>query len=100
MPFCGNGIIAVMEIEYTVQIWQEGQQFVAHAMPLDVMNSGPSPEQARKALEEAVHLFLVTARDAGTCDEILLEAGYVLKDGQWVRPPFVAVETQSTALTA
>ena len=64
-------MITVMEIEYTVQIWQEGRQFVAHAMPLDVMSSGPSPEQARKALEEAVHLFLVTARDAGTCEEIL-----------------------------
>jgi len=92
--------MALMEIEYTVQIWQEGRQFVAHAMPLDVMSSGPTPEQARKALGEAVHLFLVTARDAGTCEEILLEAGYVFTDGKWVRPPFVAVETQSTALTA
>ena len=89
-----------MEIEYTVQIWQEGRQFVAHAMPLDVMSSGPSPEQARRALEEAVHLFLATARDAGTCEEILVEAGYVFTDGKWVRPPVVAVETQSTALTA
>jgi predicted RNase H-like HicB family nuclease len=93
-------MLVVMEIEYTVQIWQEGRQFVAHAMPLDVMSSGPSPELARKALEEAVHLFLVTARDAGTCEEILMEAGYVLKEDKWVSPPFIAVETQTTALTA
>jgi len=89
-----------MQVEYTVQIWQEGQQFVAHAMLLDVMSSGPSPEQARKALEEAVHLFLVTAREAGTCEEILLEAGYVRKENKWISPPFVSVEMQSTALTA
>ena len=28
------------KIEYTVQVWQEGKQFVAHAMPLDVMSCG------------------------------------------------------------
>ena len=29
---------ASQDIEYTVQIWKEGGQFVAHAMPLDVMS--------------------------------------------------------------
>ena len=51
------------DIEYTVHIWKEGNQFVAHAMPLDVMSSGGTPEQARRALDEAVHVFLVTAAD-------------------------------------
>lgn len=65
-----------MHIDYTVQIWKEGSQFVAHAMPLDVMSSGLTPEAARIALDEAVHLFLVTAADIGTLDEILQETGY------------------------
>jgi predicted RNase H-like HicB family nuclease len=55
-----------MDIEYTVQIWKEGTQFIAHAMPLDVMSSGKTPEDARKALDEAVRLFLATASDMGT----------------------------------
>ena len=38
-------------IEYTVHIWQEGNQFIAHAMPMDVMSSGLTPESARKALD-------------------------------------------------
>ena len=38
------------EIEYTVQIWKEGNQYVAHAMPLDVMSSGLTPEEAQKLL--------------------------------------------------
>jgi predicted RNase H-like HicB family nuclease len=67
------------DIDYTVQIWKEGNQFVAHAMPLDVMSSGKTPEEARKALDEAVHLFLVTAADVGTLDEILRETGYELR---------------------
>ena len=66
------------DIEYTVQIWKEGNQFVAHAMTLDVMSSGKTPEEARKALDEAVHLFLVTSDDMGTLDEVLQESGYEL----------------------
>ena len=63
------------DIEFTVQIWKEGNQFVAHAMPLDVMSSGKTPEEARRALDEAVHLFLVTASDMGTLEEVLQDAG-------------------------
>lgn len=71
-----------MNIEYTVHIWKEGNQFVAHAMPLDVMSSGQTPEHARKALDEAVHLFLVTAADMGTLSEVLQEAGYEFQVSQ------------------
>jgi len=60
-----------ISIEYTVQIWQEGNQFIAHAMPIDVMSSGPTPEEARKALDEAVRVFLLTLEDMGTTEEIL-----------------------------
>ena len=61
-------------IEYTTQLWQEGDQFVAHAMPLDVASSGASPDEARKALEEAVHLFLETAVEHGMLNQVLEDA--------------------------
>lgn len=86
------------DIEYTVHIWEEGNQFVAHAMPLDVMSSGETPEQARRALDEAVHVFLVTAADMGTLKEILEEAGYEMKEGKWISPPWVAIEKHSVAV--
>ena len=88
------------DIKYTVQIWKEDNQFVAHAMPLDVMSSGETQEEARKALDEAVHLFLVTAADIGTLDEILQEAGYELKEGRWIGPSWVAIEKHSAVLGA
>jgi predicted RNase H-like HicB family nuclease len=72
---------ASQDIEYTFQIRKEGDQFVAHAMPLDVMSSGKTPDEARKALDEAVHLFLVTAVDMGTLDEILQAGQKILKLG-------------------
>jgi len=87
-------------IEYAVQIWTEGDQFIAHAMPLDIMSSGRTPEEARHALEEAVHLFLLTALDMGTLDDILLEAGYVPREGGWESPQWVAIEKHSTVVGA
>ncbi len=84
-----------MNIEYNIQIWQEGEQFVAHAMPLDVMSSGETPEQARQAVYEAVELFLETVAETGTLSEILQESGYALNQGNWSSPTWVAIERHS-----
>ena len=81
-----------MEIEYSVQIWKEDGHFIAHAMPLDVASSGLTLESARRALEEAVRLFLDTAAEHGSLKEVLEEAGYVNESGQWRSPAWVAVE--------
>jgi predicted RNase H-like HicB family nuclease len=88
-----------MNIEYSAQIWKEGNQYIAHAMPLDVMSAGPSPEEARNALDEAVHLFLVTAADMGTLEDVLQESGYKLRQGGWVSPTWVAIERRSVVVT-
>lgn len=89
-----------MNIDYTLQIWKEGNQYIAHATPLDVMSSGPDPEEARAALKEAVHLFLETAKEMATLEEILDECGYESKGNTWVSPSWIAIERQSTAIGA
>ena len=88
-----------LNIEYNAQIWKEGNQYITHAMPLDVMSAGPSPEEARKALDEAVRLFLATAADMGTLEEILQECGYEFRQGGWVSPSWVAIERRSAVVT-
>src|SRR5712691_3291118 len=60
-----------MRVDYTVSIWKEGNQFIAHAMPLDVASAGATPDAARAALDEAVHLFLATSIEMGTIDQVL-----------------------------
>ncbi len=80
------------QIDYTVQIWNERDQFVAHAMPLDVMSAGNSPEDARKAVDEAVRAFLDTLADLGTLEEVLTESGYSHEQGNWLSPDWIAVE--------
>lgn len=62
-----------VQIEFTVQTWLEGDQYIIHAMPLDVASAGPTPAAARAALEEAVRLFLQTAEEHGTLNEVLEE---------------------------
>jgi predicted RNase H-like HicB family nuclease len=89
-----------MNIEYTVHIWEEGGQFVAHAMPLDVMSSGGTPDEARTALDEAVRLFLTTAAAQGSLEEVLREAGYELQSEGWVSPAWVAKERHCATVPA
>jgi predicted RNase H-like HicB family nuclease len=89
-----------MKIEYTVQVWREGNQFVAHAMPLDVASAGKTPEEARHALDEAVGVFLKTASDMGTAEIVLEEAGYEFRDGQWVSPSWVSLERHTLSIVA
>lgn len=66
-------------------------------MPLDVASAGSTPEEARAALDEAVRLFLRTAADHGTLQEILEESGYVLTGEQWRGPEWIAVERHVVA---
>ncbi len=87
-----------MNLELTIQIWREGNQFVAHAMPLDVMSSGPSPEAARRAVDEAVLCFLRTAEASGTLEQILEECGYQRENGVWKSPAWVGFEHHAIAV--
>jgi predicted RNase H-like HicB family nuclease len=98
--FATDGRMSSMKIDYTVHIWQEGDQFVAHAMPLDVMSCGGTADEARAALDEAVHLFLTTSASHGALEEILREVGYEEQSGNWIGPSWVATEKHSAALPA
>jgi predicted RNase H-like HicB family nuclease len=88
-----------LAIAYTTQLWREGDQFIAHAMPLDIASSGTTQDEARKALEEAVHLFLETAMEHGTLDQVLEDSGYVQDGESWLSPAWLAVEQGEAVLT-
>ena len=62
-----------MKLGYPVQLWREGGQYIAHAMPLDGASNGATPAKARAALAEALGLFLKTAQEEGTLERILAE---------------------------
>ena len=87
-----------MNIDYTVNVWREGDQFVAHAMPLDVASSGTDPDAARRAVDEAVRAFVASCANAGTLDQVLEEAGYERHGGRWQSPSWVSVERREVAI--
>lgn len=89
-----------MDIDYTVQIWREDDQFIAHAMPLDVASSGATPQAARTALDEAVKLFTKAAEQHGTLEEVLEDAGYKRDGGQWRCPDWISIEKHSASVAA
>ena len=87
-----------MNIDYTVNIWREGDQYVGHAMPLDVASSGTDPDAARRAVDEAVRSFIASCASAGTLEEVLEEAGYERIDGRWQSPSWISVERREVAI--
>ena len=88
-----------MNIDYTVRIWREGEQYIAHAMPLDVSSWGLSPDEARRAVDEAVRGFVATCADMGTLEEVLEESGYQRSEGKgWQSPQWIAVERREVAI--
>lgn len=89
-----------MQIDFTVQVWREGENYIAHAMPIDVASAGSTPALARAAVDEAVRLFLRTAEDQGTLREVLEEAGYRFDGNQWRSPAWVGIEQASATVGA
>jgi hypothetical protein len=60
------------------------------------MSARLSPEEAREALDEALHLFLVMAADMGILEEILQESGYEFQNfSEGVGESFMAGHRQT-----
>jgi len=87
-----------MRLDLTVHIRLEQNQYVAQALPLDVMSSGSTAQAAREAVDEAVRCFVRTASDTGTLDQTLEECGYRRHDGEWAAPDWVSVERHAVAV--
>ena len=66
-----------MKIQFTSQIFREGQMYVAYSPQLDVSSCATTETKAQKNLLEAVRLFLEEAEKKGSLDQILQEAGFV-----------------------
>ncbi|MEW6114340.1 MAG: hypothetical protein AB1664_19560 [Thermodesulfobacteriota bacterium] len=73
-----------MELAFEAEVWSERGKFVARANPLNVMSCGDTRKEAEESLLEAVELFLETAQEMGTLDDVLAEAGYAPLEGKWV----------------
>ncbi|MDO8136527.1 MAG: type II toxin-antitoxin system HicB family antitoxin [Candidatus Brocadiales bacterium] len=65
-----------IHLEYRVEVFEEDGQYVALCPELNVSSFGDSVEEAKRALQEAVALFLEECESMGTLHEVLSEAGF------------------------
>lgn len=72
-----------MQLNFRIEIFKEGNQYVAVAPELNVSSFGSSQNQAKVALKEAVELFLEECRRIDTLDEVLMEAGFKPEKKLW-----------------
>lgn len=64
------------QIQFTCQLFREGDQIVSLCPELNISSFGDTPREAEAALREAVALFTEECERMGTLNEVLEEAGY------------------------
>lgn len=72
-----------MKLDFRIEIFKEGKQYVAVAPELNVSSFGSSQKEAKVSLREAVELFLEECKRMGTLDDVLVEAGFKPKEREW-----------------
>ncbi|MBL7073610.1 type II toxin-antitoxin system HicB family antitoxin [candidate division KSB1 bacterium] len=85
----------IKNIIFRVEIFKEDDQYVAICPELNVSSYGDSIEEARKAISEAINLFLEECEEMGTLKEVLEEAGFthlLVPEEKWITNEPVSFE--------
>ena len=72
-----------MDLSLKIEIFKEGDVYVAISPQLNVSSFGETVEEARDSLREAVSAFIEECRAMGTLNEVLEEAGFSRNDEDW-----------------
>ena len=70
-----------MKIGITIELWKEGDLYVARTPELDMVAQGHSPDSAKKNLFEVIEIQFEEMKQIGTLNEFLSEAGYQPEKG-------------------
>ena len=71
-------------ITLKVNVFKEGDVYVALCPLLDVSSFGDDIEHAKNSLKEALEAFLEECEAMGTLEEVLEETGFIKKKTTWV----------------
>lgn len=72
-----------MYLPLKIEIFKEGDVFVAISPQLNVSSFGDTVEEARTSLREAIAAFIEECQAMGTLDEVLEEAGFSRTNENW-----------------
>lgn len=72
-----------MDISVRVEIFKEGDAYVALSPELNVSSFGETLDEAKKSLKEAVGAFIEECEAMGTLEEVLEESGFSRINNSW-----------------
>jgi len=72
-----------MNISIRIEIFKEGDVYVALSPELNVSSFGETIEDAKKSVREAIEAFIEECETMGTLEEVLEETGFIKVDDSW-----------------
>ena len=87
-----------MEISVRLEIFKEGDVYVALAPDINVSSFGETMEYAKNSFKEALEAFMEECREMGTLEEVLEESGFTKVGNSWESRKPVAEEQLAIAV--
>lgn len=81
-----------------VEIFKDGDVYVAWSPELNVSSFGETIEEAKSAIREAIEAFVEECGTMGTLEDVLEEAGFIKDMGVWVSRSPIAEERLALAV--
>ena len=72
-----------MNILTRIEIFKEGDVYVALSPELNISSFGETIEDAKKSVREAIEAFIEECETMGTLEEVLEESEFIKVDGSW-----------------
>ena len=87
-----------MNLSIRVEIFKEGDVYVALSPELNVSSFGETIDEAKESIREAIEGFLEECREMGSLNEILEESGFLRVENNWQSRIPVAEENLALAV--
>jgi len=87
-----------MNISLKIEIFKEGEVYVALSPELNLSSFGETITDAKNSFKEALEAFIEESRTMGALEEILEEAGFMKNDNSWEPRTPVAEENLALAI--
>jgi len=85
-----NGGDYTVNISVRIEIFKEGDVYVALSPELNVSSFGETIDDAKKSFKEALEAFIEECQEMGTLEEVLEESGFSKINNSWEsRKPIV-----------
>jgi len=87
-----------MKLSVRIEIFKEGDVYVALSPELNVSSFGETIEEAKGSIKEAIEAFVEECERMGTLEDVLEESGFLKINDSWESRKPVAEEELAIAL--